>query len=1036
MGNIFTRVKEALSQSPDSIIRELGLERKGGAEPGWSSTGWSSKWVCPCCDDKGGSASITRNLFLKCHQCGIKKDVFGWLAQVRNVTEWEVCKDLAQRLNVKPPKRLKQSSMPGRMTRDVLAQAVHDLHDLEEAAPIREFLKSRKLYDPQKLMALDIGWIQGNLTFAHRNEKGRLLDRYRIYDPERSGKWMWAGRGSGGVGFWPAHIEPHVDKPIHLFEGEFDVLTSIIRLGWETPAYTWTAGASSAPHANQVPTSWHSKEIHICYDNDVFQGTDWDKYYWPDEKTKSKVLMLRATLMEKLAPTLASLKCDVIIRQVPIPATRQLGADFRDWVDEGGTDFNDWLPFRFSDIPPLRDPVEEVTFDESFERIHNQIRTKMQVETIASDDIVIPTACRLECPMSQHPCCSSCRAPRLFPEGLIHMADWPRELATGLASKDPGGYFLRSVVQRPRACPAAEIVPLESISGSQWTAGRPGDEEDTRQRTMLVVSKEPPSLSGEVEVTGTVYPTGKSVMLMGEKVVAMDRAEIDIGPLAFDLHAATGKLDSVDAIDEYLDGRWRDLSQNVTKVYGRRDILIAHELLMHSCVDLPLDGLIRRGWLDISIYGDTRSGKSQTIQKMFQHHGLGTFHTAVNNISRPGLVMGINADGMTKPGLFPKNHQKAVFLDEWHFACQDVRGKDHPMTWLQGPRDSGFASGIKISGDRKLPAKVRFGTIANWAFNRRGHFEYPCEHLNHLYGAPETLARIDFGLSVQGPPSQDALDSAEQVWTAERTKALILRSWAQKSQHIVIDPDAVKLAVELPKAWKDLYASEELPLFTPEEKAFSILRIAVAVANVCFSHTKDSLYTCHVRKHHVQWAANWLKHTWAVSGYEQYSQMTTIKKTVDRPLEAEKHLTVTLELADPDHAEIVLSGFMTPFVPQELQFSLGLDPYKSSQWVSRAKHLKIFRSTRAPDSWQTVFVLTAGGRQLVQNILTLSRDYPAEYAKRYKRLQVAVMEDRADAGPDMLPLDVSPDLLTASLDDEIDNAANLHQGPGAGYPGL
>jgi hypothetical protein len=1026
MDSVFARVKEAIKPSAEALLREFGVERKGNHAVSWSQEGWSSKWVCPLCDDTSGSASFTRELFLHCHQCGTKKDVFEWLAG----TPWQVCQKLADRLNVSTKlRRTQRKNMPARMTQDVLNTAIHDLWESDHAKEVRDFLQEREICEPHLLAELGVGFIQGYLVFAQFDERGKLLDRYRGYMPGGHVKWMWFGKGSGGPAMWP-HRPVRDGETIFLMEGEHDVLTALVRLRLPDPVFTWTAGAGACPHPRLVPRDWHGKAIHIFYDNDVFQGPDYDNYYWPDEKAKRKVTQLRHNLLENLAPMLASLNCEVTIRQVPIRPEVQLGADFRDWVNKGGRDLKDWPSHSLEELPRLLPPVEDVTFDEAFDKLHRNVRLRTQVEMISGDDLVIPTLSKLECPMGQHSSCNACPATRLFPDKTVIWSEWQRELAVALTDREPWKVLMQSVVGRPRGCPQAELITIESITGSEWHGVRPSDQESSAQRRLHILSSSPPALSGDVEVRGRVYPANKSVVIMADKVEALDRADVDIKPFEEELrYVCPVEAKTTQEIDEYLTKRWHDLSYNVTKVFGRKDIQIAHDLLAHSTMELPIDGTVRRGWLDICVYGDTRSGKSQTFNRMFEHQSLGTYHTAVNNISRTGLVMGADKQGRLKPGLFPKSNRKMLTLDEWHFLCQQVKGAEHPMSWLQSARDEGRVSGIKLYGDRALMAKVRFAAISNWTYNRRDHFEHDCEHLLYLYGSPEALARLDFGLVVTGSPSEPLRPTA-QFWDKEKTKALALRAWAQTADDVTIEDEALKMAAQQAKDWKALYAADELPLYTPEEKEFSILRIAAAVANLCFSHSDDSLYDCYVTPVHVQWAIQWLSHTWSVSGYDKFSENYVVRRAIDKPLEVEQMLVGGMGMGDPDYAQIILASFMAPFSIREVSVTLGKDPYEANHWISRARGLKMILARRSGDRWGIEMVLTADGRRIVENLITLCRHHPEGYVERRDRLAAWSAGEMAPQG--MVSLTMDEDRLLEDISEQYAAEAEIHEGPGAG----
>ena len=1014
--NAFTKVKAAISAQADAILAEFGVRHhREGTKLGGD---WTTGFLCPLCGDKSGSASFTHQLYLKCHQCSYKGDVFDWLSKHAGKKPWDLCKELAERLQVVLPKgaatKRAVRGMP-RMTEAVLEAAIHDLWDHKDAESARNILAERKFDDQLALTELEVGWIKGWIVFAQRDERGQLMERYRGWNPSPGAKvkWMWFGQGTGGPGIWPGGPAPDGARILWL-EGESDVMTAIIRLGLRAQGWhvcTWTAGATSSPQPKDVPRSFQGKPVFIGYDNDVFQGSDYSSY-WVETKPGKDPNHARLgleqrlkNLLQRLAPMLEAMNCSVTILQCPIDPRVKFGGDFRDWVNEGGRDLSDWKAFPFADLPAYGRMVLELPFQDVFANVHKLIRTRVQVEAISRDDVLLASAFEMKCEMGQHPACATCPGARLFPDGMIDMTDYQRELAVGLEQQQVSDKIIKDVIQKPRGCPRVEVVPVDVTNGSEWKGMQPGRIEDAAQRSLHVFSSDAPSLSGEMEVEGICYPNarGNGVVMLATSVKALDKSEIDLGPVIHDLlDECPAHTDRVEDIDAYLMKRARDFSYNVTKIHGRHEIQIAHDLLMHSVRRASLYGATQRAWLDICVYGDTRSGKSLTFRRMFDFHGMGIHHTAVSNISRAGLLMGAGKDGMLKPGLMPRCNGKAMMLDEWHFLVQNCIS-EHPMSWMQSARDDGVASGVKIYGNRDLPAEVRLVTVANWMRNKRRVFEFDCEHLGALYGAPETLARLDFGLSVAGPPSQHHLDPVKQFWNRDRTRALLMRAWSMDASQVVIDDAAAELAKQFCRDWQDRYDSEQLPLFTPEEKAHSILRIAIAVANVCFSHPRNDPYSVHVRKVHVEWAANWLVHTWTLSGYDTYSQKRKDKQRVIKIFEAERRLTIDMSLQDPIIAESKLNLLLTPFAANEaLTVSGQPDHNLAANWLSRAVALHIFERVRAPNAYNVQYQLTTGGAQLVHNLIRLATTDEAGWIARAEVLQRWSSGSRDD--PSLVPM--------------------------------
>ena len=1018
--NAFTKVKSAIASQADAILASYGVRHnKEGTK---LKADFTTGFLCPLCGDKSGSASFTNQLYLKCHQCSVKADVFDWLSRFTGRGAWDICKELATTLNVDLPKAKRAArtprGMPPRMTEDLLQQAMVDLWDHKDAEPARATLKERKMDDQQLISNLEVGWIRGWIVFANRNADGQLQDRYRGWNPGNPKlKWQWFGMGTGGPGIWPCHKAPK-DSKVLMLEGEGDVMTAIVRLrlheqGWHV--CTWTAGASSCPQPKDIPRHLHGKEVFIGYDNDVFQGPDYSNYVIQTKPGKNPTHALLGqqqrlrNLLDKLCPLWERLQGHVTVLKCPVDPHENYGGDFRDWVDAGGRDLlQDWKAFPFADLPEFGKHVLSMPFAEVFDNPHKRVRTRVQVDSIARDDVSFSKLFEMRCEMGQHASCASCPGARLFPDQMIDMSDYQRELAVGLAADNVTDKIVKDVIQKPRGCPRIEVVPISVQNGSQWRGGVEAVDGDATQRSLQIFSKEPPTLSGDMEIEGIAYPDekGTGMVFLASSVKYLDQGDYDLSEVVNDLRSECPSFsDNISDIDKYLDQRARDLAYNVTKIHGRRDIIIAHDLLMHSVLRAPLFGSVQRAWLDICVYGDTRSGKSMTFQRLAKFTGLGMHKAAVSNMSRAGVLMGADRQGNLKPGMFPRNNGKAIFLDEFHFFVEKNRVDDHPMTWLQQARDQGVCSGIKIYGSRDLPAAVRLCIIANWMGQKQRAFQFDCQHLLALYSAPEILSRLDFGLPVSGKPTQKHLDKTPQFWTKERTRSLILRAWAMDHSQVIIDDACFQLAKECCKDWEGIYDTERVPLFTPEEKPNSILRIAIAIANICFSHPKDDPNSVHVRKVHVQWAANWMIHTWEVSGYDLFSKKRMEQQTVSRIFEAERLFTVSLGLSEGDVAASVLEGFLQPFDIKEIQLLTSLPPLEASQWLSKQVSNHVFEKVKANNGYNIHYQLTNGGDVMLASMIRLASSNEEEWARRYaslKQWQLARLGGQSE--PDLTPI--------------------------------
>jgi len=180
VSDAFRKVQEAITNAPESILRDAGIRHHKHGSSYTIRNEWNSGFLCAkSCGDKSGSASFTRELFHHCHQCGDKSDVFDWLAAVNGTDPWTECKRLAQTLNIDiNVKKLPGTrSMPQRMTEDIASAATRELIEGSRAKAARDFLTQRGLWNPRAIEEIGLGCIQGYIVFPQRTASGELLDR-------------------------------------------------------------------------------------------------------------------------------------------------------------------------------------------------------------------------------------------------------------------------------------------------------------------------------------------------------------------------------------------------------------------------------------------------------------------------------------------------------------------------------------------------------------------------------------------------------------------------------------------------------------------------------------------------------------------------------------------------------------------------------------------------------------------------------------------------------------------------------------------
>lgn len=1018
MASAFQKVRNEFIADAASSLQKLGIQVKQQAGD-WLSV------LCPLCSDTSGSCSVSvQSGYLRCHQCQNKAELFTWYSQWRNLADtWDGCKSLATELNVElAPPKVSRARMVRAMDTKILERVEHDLWEEDEAEPIRRFLASRGLGDPALAASLHLGYLNGKLVFPQFEHTGLLRPRARLYDinPSRRSKWAWLGREGSAAGLWPAWLKPDKDSVIWIVEGEWDTISARFVLNlWEQGihAYCWTSPMAGL-HPDRLPPWLRGREVHVIYDNDTFQTPLADDQVAPSEKDARAMRLRREALISRVAgPLHKRMDCKVFLRAIPIDPLDKWGGDLRDWVDAGNRNIDEIPKWSYESVVSAKRPPAQVTFTEAYEHARHGVKFRGLVDGVEQEGTVIPKLCKLTCRMGEIRPCDNCLGPDRFPDGLIDFSEYPDQLARVLVARDPEREILKTVVGKPNQCNYAEVSIEEYNDGCAWYAAD-AQSERFSQRALFVVSKQVPSLSSEVEITGTVRHVGKTVMVIAKKVHDIEATDIDIKDVLLPIsELCPSKTNKAEEIEDYFQKRAADLAANVTRIYGRPDLHTTVDLVAHSALWLNIDGRMRRGWIDAAICGDTRTGKTVVARELLNYYGVGRFVSCLENISRAGLTLGMSVDRQgtrMRPGLFPRSHQKMLVLDEFHYMVD--KDGDSPMRHLQAARDIGEVMGVKIYGTHSLKAAVRLLTIANWAREKKATYRWPCEHFLYLYGSPESVARTDFGLIVHRTADVGRM-MAKSSWKSQFAQALVLRAWAMTPDRIIITPEANQLAFDICDEWADIYA-EDLPLFTKGEKVFSLLRIAVSVANATFSFPEGDDTKCEVRPCHVEWAAEWVKYTWRISKYLHYSLNAPSKREVTRAFEAESLLTTYLMLEDPEDAANILEHLLGQNQRSQLSSILGKEPHEVDKWTRTLVGCGVLHSAKATNGYNVVIQPTVAGHTMMTNLLDLAENYPAAWTDRYQKIK-AWSFDKHARKPSLPPITNKIEALRESWEKDI-----------------
>lgn len=373
----------------------------------------------------------------------------------------------------------------------------------------------------------------------------------------------------------------------------------------------------------------------------------------------------------------------------------------------------------------------------------------------------------------------------------------------------------------------------------------------------------------------------------------------------------------------------RDLEANVTKIYLRRDLLTAIDLVVHSVLQFRFQGdVVRKGWVEGLVIGDTRCGKSESVDRIIHHYRVGELVTG-ENATFAGLIGGMQQTQKTWSitwGKFPLNDRRFIVIDELSGLQQEAIAR------MSGVRSSGVAEIIKIQTERTM-ARVR--TL--WMSNPRGRrplaaFNSGIDAVQDLIGQPEDIARFDFALTVatnEVPLNVINASRREVVparYTSHLCNRLVYWAWSRK-------PDQVKFVdgaeEECLKAATWLSRKYVAPLVEGAEQRIKVARLAVSAAARVFSATPDGECVV-VTPAHVEFVREYLDQIYSKPSmaFDLHSRAKLLDKEIQDVSEVQdrfEHL--------PDELRSLLADAPS-FLATDLQDYAGLNREQALDFTS------------------------------------------------------------------------------------------------------
>lgn len=755
----------------------------------------------------------------------------------------------------------RQAAAPTEVVNDASIKAwAADLHTHEDA--LDAIAEMRGLhYDTLK--RFEIGWDtkQGAYTIPIRGWDGEIwnIRRYQLSPPSGRRK-IWSINGMGSPRLYPVSVFD-VDPPsICVCEGEWDALLTI-QNGF--PAITRTGAAKV--WKSDWSRHFKGRVVYLCHDSD---------------KTGEAGNRIVARALSKVAK-------EVKVVRLPYAITEKHGKDLSDFWLEGHTpkDFKKLLEQAVSYDADTStgstsaEPQDAKVLDAFDARMAGRpLRISATIKGKLEPGFSVAKRVNYTCTRDAGNKCSVC--PLYAQEGedeLIMPANDPVVLELCGATKPQVREVLRERYGIPKCSKlnveAVELQAVEVLLGRPSVDAASSENDgagDYKTIKITSVGRHDTLPNNTVQIIGALLPNPRS---QTNEFLAWDVSRLQTSIDAYAPDKATLRQlkrfqpkrgqKPLSKLAEVA----REMETHVTRIYGRPEMHAAMDLVFHSALSFNFGGQrVPRGWLELLVVGDTRTGKSEAAASLCTHYGAGEV-VSCESASFAGIVGGAQQMGgkewMITWGAIPINDRRLVVLDEVGGLSQQE------IASMSSVRSSGLAEITKIAQER-THARTRLIWLGNPRDATMGHYTYGVQAIRPLIGNAEDIARFDLAMSVKsGDVDQDLINQervgGELRYPAELCHALLRWTWSRTPEQVKWARGSANAVYAAAKVMGKQYV-EDPPLVQAANVRLKIARVAVAMAARLFSTDAD--FECIVvTPEHVKDAVKFMNKLYGMEGF-------------------------------------------------------------------------------------------------------------------------------------------------------------------------
>lgn len=420
----------------------------------------------------------------------------------------------------------------------------------------------------------------------------------------------------------------------------------------------------------------------------------------------------------------------------------------------------------------------------------------------------------------------------------------------------------------------------------------------------------------------------------------------------------------------------RDLEYNVTRVWNRRNVAMAVDLVYHTPLHFYFQGqFIKRGWGECLLIGDSGQAKSTIVEQIMHHYRLGELLSGESS-KRTGLTYNMQQNGNTWFliwGAFPLNDGGLIAVDEFSGMSEE------DIASLSEIRSSGICR-VKAVVNDETSARTRAIYISNPRSGRPLASEtYGVQAILKLFGTAEDVRRLDIAVGVASGEVDATLinsdyskmEQIDHVYNTDVCNAGVMWAWSRSPEQIIIDEEATREILRQAVALSNKYSSA-IPLAEPADMRLKLARLSIATA-ARMASTDETYESIVVHPEHVNFVVNFLQEVYDAPAL-QYDKMSSkefamIDTSNDRMAMLREAF---LKVPVVDH-NVAVEGILRAdwFNDKELCVQTNTDSYAVTQLL----HFLVANNL-AVDKGRYGYKLTATGATFFKQ--TLEKPYTAE----------------------------------------------------------